>query len=617
MNIISGLFPNCVLQRTPRDRSDARIRLEVATAGDLRMRVTSNNRPVPGFRDRKLAVARKGTVEFRLAGVPVGGPYRVELTIGPRARLVVTNVLVGDVWLAAGQSNMQGCGRLEYAAKPVPLVRAFYMDDRWDVARDPIHNMAACVDQVHIDLCGGVRPGRNTLTGTGPAVAFAQEMWRRTGIPQGVIASAHGGTSMDQWDPAKKHESSKSLYGAMLRRLEKNGGRCAGMIWYQGETEALTPGWPELYTTKMVRFIRAVRRDVGQRDLPVALVQLSRVVGQPQNGPGWNSVQDQQRRLPARLPRVTVVPAVDLQLEDTIHLGGPDNNRLGRRLAQAMAVLTGEARRGEKPPIAVRKLALKSDPRTGAAQVVVQFGNVTGRLVAPGRPSGFSAGDTIYHTVLDGARVILNLTSATALMSGASIRYGDGTDPYCNITDEADRSLPVFGPLQAGRPRALTPFIRRLRATSLLPGAGQLDGLGCPANLESLPWRTVESGWDLCDLHLDFGAAAPQDRLVYYSGRLDVPEPMKLRVLLGYDGPVKLWVDGRELFHDPHGTNPAIPDRAKRSFTAEPGPHTVVVALGSNQGRAWGIYLRFERVDVPVRVIKQGPDHYRLPTLTV
>ena len=63
-------------------------------------------------------------------------------------------------------------------------------------------------------------------------------MHRVTGIPQGIIACADGGTSMQQWDPARKSEGGKSLYGATLRRVQKNGGKVAGVIWYQGESDA-------------------------------------------------------------------------------------------------------------------------------------------------------------------------------------------------------------------------------------------------------------------------------------------------------------------------------------------------------------------------------------------
>ena len=129
---------------------------------------------------------------------------------------------------------MQGCGLLKDKLKAHPMVRAFYMNDRWAPALDPIHDMWDCVDQVHIDYCGGVRPEKSTVIGVGPGVAFGQRMFALTGVPQGVLACAHGGTSMEQWDPKLKKLGSKSLYGAMMRRFRKNGSRVAGLVWYQG-----------------------------------------------------------------------------------------------------------------------------------------------------------------------------------------------------------------------------------------------------------------------------------------------------------------------------------------------------------------------------------------------
>jgi len=45
------------------------------------------------------------------------------------------------------------------------------------------------------------------------------------------------------------------------------------------------------------------------------------------------------------------------------------------------------------------------------------------------------------------------------------------------------------------------------------------------------------------------------------------------------------------------------------------GEHELVVALGSNRGRAWGIFLRFQRTDVPLRLIKKGQGNYAMPEI--
>ena len=141
---------------------------------------------------------------------------------------------------------------------------------------------------------------------------------------------------------------------------------------------------------------------------------------------------------------------------------------------------------------------------------------------------------------------------------------------------------------------AATPFVQKLKVTAPLPGKLEL-----PANRAALQWEKRVFTGVFCDMHEVIGQTAPQELNVYYACEIDVPEPMRLAALLGYDGPVKLWLDGRQLFSDPDGTNPAVMDRARIKFKTKPGRHSVVVGLGTNSGQAWGIFLRFERLDMP------------------
>jgi len=166
--------------------------------------------------------------------------------------------------------------------------------------------------------------------------------------------------------------------------------------------------------------------------------------------------------------------------------------------------------------------------------------------------------------------------------------------------------------MTVGEPMAITRFAKP-RVTSLLPGAGKLAGLELPANLE---WRVKAFPKDFCDLHDELSAVNGEDKLVFFACDMHVGEPMKLAALLGYDGPVKLWVDSRELFYDSNGKNPGIIDHKRIQFNATPGQHQVIVALGSNHGRAWGIYLRFRRLDVATEKLQLNADAYRLPEIS-
>ena len=618
MKVEAGLLDHMVLQRSRKNVSEADFSGACAASGPVLATVRRGNGVLKGFASVPVGKAARGRMQGCLKGLPAGGPYAVELRVG-NEKLAVKEILVGDVWLLGGQSNMQGCGLFPKKRLPVdPQVRAFFMDDRWAAAKDPIHNMWACVDQVHIDLKGGVRPAKPPADwGVGPGPAFGLEMRRRTGVPQGLIACGHGGTSMTQWDPKRKGEGGKSLYGALVRRLVKNGGRVAGMIWYQGCSDANVDAAP-LYTERMRELVAALRRDCADKTLPVAIVQIARVIGwAPDAAVFWNSIQDQERKLPLVIKNLATVPAIDLPLDDCIHVSGAGHTILGKRLAQAMQTLRGDRKAGP-PPISLKKTSVESVRGLGVA--VVEFENVVGKLCAGSRPSGFTivsqegnAGH--FDTQLDGSRVRLRSNLAPYLLGDAVLHYGYGFDPYCNIVDEAGRSLPVLGPVHLGIPRAVTPFVRQLRVSAYQPSAGKLETLAYPAALDSLGLAPRAFPAIFCDLHEEIGQHGGRDGVVWFACRFACSEAMRLAFLFGYDGPLKAWVDGKQVFHDPNGTNPAIPAKGKAVISATPGDHEVLIALGANHGAAWGIYLSCERLDVSKALRLKGPEHYAMPKM--
>jgi len=613
MQISSGLFDAIILQRTAGDVSAAAITGRCAGAGAVTARVCGAAGVLAELDGAVVGQATGETFTAMLAGIPVGGPYTVTLAVGDE-KLTVADVLVGDVWIAAGQSNMEGCGDLRYAATPIPQVHAFYMHDCWGVAQDPLHTLWNTVDRVHAEIFGmpPSPPSGTPLRGAGPALPFAQEMYRQTGIPQGIIACAHGGTSMAQWDPKLKRKGGGSLYGATLRRVQKNGGRVAGMIWYQGCSDA-SPADAALYTARMKALIRNLRNDLHSPTLPVAIVQISRLYNCGGPSPAWNAIQDQQRRLPDVIPHTTTVAAIDLALDDAIHIGAPDVNRLGARLGTAMhALVTGDP---SAKPISVKKITTATNRITGTADVIVEFANVVGALQAAGRPEGLTLVDTnsaqhVYRVDLDGNRAILHTSFTPEELYSKELWYGYGMAPYCNITDAADRALPVFGPLPAGAPRALTPYVRALRVSRPEPAPHPLTALAYPANVPLQTWSTEK---DFCDQHLLISGTAPRELAIYHACRFTCTEPMKLLALVGYDGPVRVWLDGQPVYHDPDGATPARPDKGSIPFAAAADSHEIIVALGTNHGLAWGIFLRFERTDLRQRQIERGD--YVLPVI--
>ena len=194
------------------------------------------------------------------------------------------------------------------------------MDGKWAQAEEPLHWLVDSPDPVHSGdpktrAERSAEEHKTRTKGAGLGLPFAVAMVEQTGVPIGLVACAHGGTSMEQWNPAKKGEGGNSLYGSMLRQVQLAGGKVKGVLWYQGESDAIGGEAWKVYPKVFADFIAAVRSDFGQPELPFYYVQIGRFVtgGDPK---GWNAVQDAQRRLPERVPNTAVVSVIDLELDD-------------------------------------------------------------------------------------------------------------------------------------------------------------------------------------------------------------------------------------------------------------------------------------------------------------
>jgi sialate O-acetylesterase len=447
-------------------------------------------------RVNNLNIATQGIklVDGKLVGVPVGGPYTISCQVslgGKTVNTSVGNVYVGDLWVLAGQSNMEGVGDLLDVTPPHPRVMLLGMDGKWGVAEEPVHWLVDSPDPVHSGdaatrAARSAQEHKARKKGAGLGLPFAAELVEATGVPIGLIACAHGGTSMEEWSPAKKGDAGKSLYGSMLRQINLAGGKVKGVLWYQGESDALEKGQPwKVYPKAFADFITAIRADSGQNELPFFFVQIGRFVSGA-DPTGWNAVQDAQRTTAERVPNTAVVSVIDLELDDGIHVGTQGLKRAGQRLARiaerelfgqpgattptfdrvikasndTLAVKFKGVNMGSGRGAAVGGLAGMARTMTGSGvrsmvSMTTSPGETYGIGLKPDRHiAGFSirtADGTLIPLVYDAgvgkARDTVILKLSGPIPAQAALWYGHGTDPYCNLTDGLDMAVPVFGPI--------------------------------------------------------------------------------------------------------------------------------------------------------------------------
>jgi len=470
LKINIGPQAGSVLQRDNDGRADIKIAGAAPRASlnkFVEARVTNQNgEPLAGMDWRALERVKSSGWSGLLKGVPQGGPYSLEVRVAGSTSIDgIKDFYVGDLWLLAGQSNMEGAGVLADLEQPDPRIRSFDQSDRWVLATEPLHHLVNAADRVHWrkDAEGNQKKleGQeleqdvaNRKRGAGLGLPFAKAMLQRTGVPIGLLPCAHGGTSMEQWSPELKDKQGDSYYGATYRRFLATGGRIRGVLWYQGESEA-NPKVIAAFPEKFEKLIASFRSDFLQPDLPFYYVQIGRHVSFT-NQAEWNAVQETQRKMETRIPKIGMVSAVDLSLDDAIHVSTPDLKRLALRLANQISHdLHPELekfrpyRRGPRPVNA----------KLEGAVVRILFAEVNGKLVAIGRLGGFSvhAPDgspvpAIFRAQIDprdGNAVVLSI--AGKLPDGATVHYAAGRDSYANLNDELDMGAPAFGPLPIER----------------------------------------------------------------------------------------------------------------------------------------------------------------------
>lgn len=214
----------------------------------------------------KITVQLKGQTKTATAGedgkwkiyldaIAAGGPY--QLKVQGTNTITLKNILIGDVWVCSGQSNMEmtiaGWGKInnyeqEIAAANYPMIRHFEVPRI--VAASPQEDITAGEWKV----CNPDNAGNFTAAG----YFFAREIFKETGVPIGLLNSSWGGTHVETWtsrDAFENNDEFKSMIATMptidLENLAKTRMKLlkesVAKIQGEGEqTEAVIEGWKSI-----------------------------------------------------------------------------------------------------------------------------------------------------------------------------------------------------------------------------------------------------------------------------------------------------------------------------------------------------------------------------------
>src|SRR5262245_28405004 len=409
--------------------------------------------------------AKDGKWIVRLKPLKAGGPFT--LTVSGKNRIELKNVLVGEVWICGGQSNMQwrlnqtDNAEPEIASAKYPMIRLF------SVPRVE-------VDAPVTDVKAGWKECSPETAATFSAVGyyFGRDLHKARNVPIGLINNAVGGSPAESWMSAGvltgdaeykqfpadypkrmeryeeamakyKEDAEKAkaenkpaprapgkpwmpsgLYNGMLAPLAPYA--IKGAIWYQGESNATRAyQYRRLFPT-MIRDWRALW---GQGDFPFMFVQLAafgpnlQKIGESD----WAELREAQLMTLSASPKTGMALAIDVGTYDDIH---PRNKQpVGARLAlAARAVAYGEKIVHSGPVYQSMKVEVD--------KVVLSFKQAGGGLEARGGElKGFiiAGEDKVWREAkaeIKGDRVIVSSPEVT---KPVAVRYAWAKFPTCNL----------------------------------------------------------------------------------------------------------------------------------------------------------------------------------------
>lgn len=273
------------------------------------------------------------------------------LLLMPRAVAAAEASREVSVLLLAGQSNMVGLARIDElgAEESGPQARVLFFEGGEWRRYEPRYSQP------------------EAAVGLGPEVTAGRAVAEATGATVGIVKVAVGGTNLYyDWNadrPGSLYQTLRETAAEALRKLREKGlrGRIGGVLWMQGESDAVAPMPAAMYGAHLARLIQRAREDAGDPELPF-------VLGRITPSPLWPyaaAVRAAQEAA-ARGPNARFVNTDDLPRRvDLAHYDTRGITELGRRLARGYLELASG--RGPRHELRERLGPVKKEKPAGPA----------------------------------------------------------------------------------------------------------------------------------------------------------------------------------------------------------------------------------------------------------
>lgn len=332
LKVASILGNNMVLQRN----SEVKIWGKAEPKMSLKINVSWNKTTITAVANEK------GDWITKVKTSEAGGPYTISIE-SKKEKIQLENILLGEVWLCSGQSNME-MPVLGFPYQPIiGSAEALLQADNQNLRLFTVKKAPMATPQ---DSCSGNWEVANAESvGKFSAVGYfyARILQQKLNIPVGIICSSVGGTPIEAWMSSKSldnfPESFKKftpetreqnrpthLYNGMINPIINY--TIKGAIWYQGEANRNNyKSYADLFKT----MVSSWRTDFGVGDFPFYYVQIAPYAYGDSKAPLSGYMRDEQLKAMSIIPNSGMVCTLDLGNELWIHPA--EKETVAKRLA--------------------------------------------------------------------------------------------------------------------------------------------------------------------------------------------------------------------------------------------------------------------------------------------